>query len=61
MRGLWVLLVIGLSLLVAGWVFRNSKEISPAAKLVLVVGGLLMTGIALVFLIGAGIETVQSW
>ncbi len=61
MRGLWVLLVMGLSLLAAGWIFRNSKDVSPAAKLVMVVGGLAMTGIALVFLIGAGIETVQSW
>ena len=60
MRGLWVLLVIGLSLLAAGWLFRNNKEVSPTAKLVMVVGGLLLTGIALVFLIGAGIESVRS-
>ena len=60
MRGLWVLLVIGLSLLAAGWVFRNSKDVSPAAKLVMVIGGLSMAGIALVFLIGALIEWVQS-
>ena len=60
MRGLWVLLVIGLSLLAAGWIFRNSKDVSAAAKLVMIIGGLFLTGIALVFLVGAGFESVRS-
>ena len=61
MRGLWVLLAMGLALLAAGWIFKDSKEVAPAAKLVMVVGGLFMTGIALVFLVGAGIESVRTF
>ena len=60
MRVLGLLLVAGVLLLAAGWMFRHSRNISGATKFILIAGGTVLAGVALAFLIGAGIESVQS-
>ena len=61
MRGLGLLLVAGVLLLAAGWMFRHSRNISGATKIILVAGGIVLAGVALAFLIGAVIESVRSF
>lgn len=61
MRALGLLLVAGVLLLAAAWMFRHSRNISGATKIILVAGGIVLAGVALAFLISAVIETVQSW
>ena len=60
MRVLGLLLLAGVLLLAAGWMFRHSRDISGATKIILVAGGIILAGVALAFLIGALIESVQS-
>ncbi len=60
MRVLGLLLAAGVLLLAAGWMFRHSRNISGATKIILVAGGIVLAGVALAFLIGALIESVQS-
>ncbi len=60
MRVLGLLLVAGVLLLAAGWMFRHSRNISGATKFILIAGGTVLAGVALAFLISAGIESVQS-
>ncbi len=60
MRVLGLLLLAGVLLLAAGWMFRHSRDISGATKIILVAGGIVLAGVALAFLIGALIESVQS-
>ncbi|MYA49247.1 MAG: hypothetical protein F4045_07930 [Chloroflexi bacterium] len=61
MRALGLLLVAGVLLLAAGWMFRHSRNISGATKFILVAGGTVLAGVALAFLIGAVIESVRSF
>lgn len=61
MRVLGLLLVVGVLLLAAGWMFRHSRKISGATKIILVAGGTVLAGVALAFLIGAVIESVRSF
>ncbi|MCY4581735.1 MAG: hypothetical protein OXE50_02885 [Chloroflexi bacterium] len=61
MRVLGLLLVAGVLLLAAGWMFRHSRNISGATKILLIAGGTVCAGVALAFLIGAMIESVRSF
>ena len=61
MRVLGLLLVAGVLLLAAAWMFRHSRNISGATKIILVAGGTVLAGVALAFLIGAVIESVRSF
>ncbi len=60
MRVLGLLLAAGVLLLAAGWMFRHSRNISGATKIILVAGGTVLAGVALAFLVSALIESVQS-
>ena len=60
MRVLGLLLLAGVLLVAAGWMFRHSRNISGATKIILVAGGTVLAGVALAFLISAAIESVQS-
>ena len=60
MRVLGLLLVAGVLLLAAGWMFRHSRNISGVTKIILTAGGIVLAGVALAFLISAVIESVQS-
>ena len=60
MRALGLLLVAGVLLLAAGWMFRHSRNISGATKIILAGGGIVLAGVALAFLVSAVIESVQS-
>ncbi len=61
MRVLGLLLVAGMLLLAAGWMFRHSRNISGATKFILIAGGTVLAGVALAFLISAVIESVMSF
>ncbi len=60
MRVLGLLLLAGVLLVAAGWMFRHSRNISGATKIILVAGGTVLAGVALAFLVSALIESVQS-
>ena len=60
MRVLGLLLLSGVLLVAAGWMFRHSRNISGATKIMVVAGGTVLAGVALAFLISAVIESVQS-
>lgn len=61
MRALGLLLVAGVLLLAAGWMFRHSRNISGATKFILIAFGTVLAGVALAFLISAVIESVMSF
>ena len=61
MRVLGLLLLAGVLLVAAGWMFRHSRNISGATKIILMAGGIVLAGVALAFLIGAFIESVRSF
>ena len=61
MRVLGLLLLSGVSMLAAGWMFRRSRDISGATKFILMAGGIVLAGVALAFMVSAVIDSVQSF